>query len=162
MVEILVQTLEGSLINNWILSKAWVWPTLEIMHFIGLSLLLGAMLIIDLRLAGFLRSFNIQVIHRLLPYAALGFFLNLATGLLFFIGDPARYTINIGFQFKMLLVLIAGLNALWFALKINPQLKFINPYSDTSKSAKITAYASLMAWFGVLLLGRLIPYVGTG
>tara|TARA_B110000003_G_scaffold132257_1_gene134291 strand:- start:12277 stop:12765 length:489 start_codon:yes stop_codon:yes gene_type:complete len=162
MIEILVQSLEGSFINNWILSKAWVWPALEIMHFIGLSLLLGAMLIIDLRLAGFLRNFNIQAIHHLLPFVALGFFLNLATGLLFFVGDPARYTVNIGFQLKMCLVLIAGINALWFALKINSQLKFMDPYGDTSKSAKITAYVSLIAWFGVLLLGRLIPYVGTG
>ena len=162
MIEILVQSLEGSFINNWILSKAWIWPTLEIIHFIGLSLLLGAMLVIDLRLAGFLRNFNMQVTHRLLPFAAIGFFLNLATGLLFFIGDPARYLVNIGFRLKMLLVFIAGFNALWFALKINPHLKSMDPYGDTSKSAKMTAYISLIAWFGVLLLGRLIPYVGTG
>tara|TARA_B100001059_G_scaffold217701_1_gene237220 strand:- start:3170 stop:3658 length:489 start_codon:yes stop_codon:yes gene_type:complete len=162
MIEILVQSLEGSFINNWILSKAWIWPTLEIIHFIGLSLLLGAMLVIDLRLAGFLRNFNMQVTHHLLPFAAIGFFLNLATGLLFFIGDPARYSVNIGFQLKMLLVFIAGFNALWFALKINPHLKSMDPYGDTSKSAKMTAYISLIAWFGVLLLGRLIPYVGTG
>ena len=47
-----VQAIEGSAINGWILSSAWLWPFLEILHFAGLSLLLGSLLVIDLRLAG--------------------------------------------------------------------------------------------------------------
>ena len=92
----------------------------------------------------------------------MGFFINLTTGMLFLIGDPARYAVNIGFQIKMLLILIAGLNALWFAVKISPILIDWDPYGDTPSAAKISAYVSLSAWFGILLLGRLIPYVGTG
>ena len=56
MTEILIQLIEGSAINSWILSHGWLWPFSEILHFIGLSLLLGGMLIIDLRLMGFLRQ----------------------------------------------------------------------------------------------------------
>jgi hypothetical protein len=85
MIEVLVQLLEGSILNNWILSTAWFWPSLEIFHFIGLSLLLGSMLIIDIRLAGFVRRMNVMATHRLLPLAGVGFFINLATGMLFFI-----------------------------------------------------------------------------
>lgn len=162
MIEVLVQLLEGSILNNWILSTAWFWPSLEIFHFIGLSLLLGSMLIIDIRLAGFVRQMNIMATHRLLPLAGVGFFVNLTTGVLFFVGDPARYAVNIGFQIKMLLILIAGLNALWFALKISPVIISWDPHGDTPFLAKVTAYISLIAWIGVLLLGRLIPYVGSG
>lgn len=157
-----VQAIEGSAINNWVLSSAWLWPSLEILHFLGLSLLLGSLLVIDLRLAGFFRQINIAATHKLLPWTFIGFGLNLATGTLFVLGDPARYTANIGFRWKMVLVLIAGLNALWFYWKINPVMKSWEPDGDTPALAKIIAFVSLGAWTGVLLLGRLIPYIGTG
>ena len=162
MTEILVQLIEGSSINNFILSTTWLWPFLEILHFIGLSLLLGSMLVIDVHLAGYAQSMNVERISALLPIAVIGFFVNALTGLLFFLGDPARYTINIGFQLKMLLIAIAGINALLFVVKVKPDMQNWNPYGDTSKTAKAIAYISLLLWFSVLLLGRLIPYVGTG
>lgn len=162
MIETLVQVIEGSAINTWILSSYWLWPTLEILHFIGLSFLLGSMLIVDLRLAGHFRQISIMTVHNLLPWASFGFALNLATGVLFLLGDPGRYSINIGFRIKMVLVLIAGLNALWFIWKLNPHLASWGEHGDTPAAAKLVAYLSLVAWFGVLLLGRLIPYIGTG
>ncbi len=158
----LVQVIEGGAINTWVLSTYWLWPLLEIIHFIGLSLLFGSMLLVDLRLAGFLRQIDIMSTHRLLPWAAIGFGMNLASGFLFFMGDPGRYSINIGFQIKMVLVLIAGLNVLIFALKINPVIASWDPHGDTSGFAKTVAWVSLATWTGVLLLGRLIPYIGTG
>lgn len=157
-----VYAIEGSAINNWILSSAWLWPSLEIVHFIGLSLLLGSLLVIDLRLAGFFRSVHLGATHALLPWTFLGFGLNLISGALFVLGDPARYTANIGFRWKMVLVLIAGLNALWFYWKINPVMKSWSPNGDTPALAKTIAFVSLGTWTGVLLLGRLIPYIGTG
>ena len=62
----------------------------------------------------------------------------------------------------MALVLIAGLNALWFYWKINPVMNSWSPNGDTPALAKTIAFVSLGAWAGVLLLGRLIPYIGTG
>jgi hypothetical protein len=73
-----------------------------------------------------------------------------------------RYSINIGFQIKMVLVVIAGLNALWFWLRINKDMHSWAPDADTPVEAKVIAWVSLLTWTGVLLLGRLIPYVGTG
>jgi hypothetical protein len=161
-MESLVQAIDGGAINTWVLSTYWLWPLLEIIHFTGLSLLLGSMLLVDLRLAGFLRQIDIMSTHRLLPWAAIGFGMNLASGFLFFMGDPGRYSINIGFRIKMVLVLIAGLNVLIFALKINPVIANWDPHGDTSIFAKTIAWVSLATWTGVLLLGRLIPYIGTG
>ena len=48
-----VQSIEGTAINEWVLGSQWAWPIMEILHFMGLSLLLGSLLVIDLRLAGF-------------------------------------------------------------------------------------------------------------
>jgi hypothetical protein len=157
-----VQAVEGTAINEWILSSVWAWPIMEILHFMGLSLLLGSLLVIDLRMAGFFRRINIVATHKMLPWVFIGFGINLVTGILFLMGDPARYTANIGFRWKMFLVLIAGLNALWFWIKINPVMKTWEPHGDTPAIAKVIAWVSLGSWFGVMLLGRLIPYIGTG
>lgn len=162
MVQAIVQAIEGSSVNEWVLSSSWLWPTLEIVHFMGLSLLLGSLLVVDLRLAGFLRELSFSSAHRLLPWAVVGFLVNLGSGILFFLGDPGRYAINIGFQLKMVLVVVAGLNALYFIAKVNPRLGDADPHGNTSAELKVVAYVSLVAWLGVLLLGRLIPYIGTG
>lgn len=162
MMDGFVTAIEGSAINTWVMSSTWAWPIMEILHFFGLSLLLGSILIVDLRLAGFFRQLSIAATHRLLPVSALGFSINLVTGTLFVMGDPARYTANIGFLWKMALVVIAGLNALWFWRKISPVVHTWEPHADTPGLAKAIAWVSLGTWFGVLLLGRLIPYIGTG
>lgn len=162
MTESLVSWIEGGTLNTWVLGSAWIWPTMETLHFVGLSLMLGSLLVIDLRLAGYFRKIDIGVTHQLLPFVFVGFGINLVTGVLFFFGDPARYSVNIGFQIKMVLVLLAGLNALWFYWKIDPVLDSWEPNGNTPPLAKTIAWVSLGTWFSVLLLGRLIPYVGTG
>ncbi len=161
-MENFVQAIEGTAINQWVMGSAWAWPIMEILHFMGLSLLLGSLLVIDLRMAGFLRKIDVRATHKMLPWVFIGFGINLVTGFLFVMGDPARYTANIGFRLKMLLLVIAALNALWFWWKINPVMKTWEPHADTPTLAKVIAWVSLGSWFGVLLLGRLIPYIGTG
>ncbi|MEM7501786.1 MAG: hypothetical protein AAF417_07065 [Pseudomonadota bacterium] len=161
-MESIVRAIEGTAINEWILSSAWLWPTLEILHFLGLSLLIGSLLIIDLRLFGWFRQIQLSVVHKLLSMTFLGFALNLATGILFVLGDPARYAANVGFRWKMFLILVAGVNAIWFFRRINPTMAEWDPHGDTSLATKVVAFVSLGAWTGVLLLGRLIPYIGTG
>ena len=73
-----------------------------------------------------------------------------------------RYSVNIGFQIKMGLVILAGLNTLFYSWKIIPALANWSVSSDTPIPVKIVGLISLSAWTGVLVLGRLIPYVGTG
>ena len=157
-----ISFIESTAMHQWVLSPFWLWPTLEIIHFIGLYLLLGSILIIDFRLIGLLRGINVNVTHKLLPLAFVGFGLNLVSGVLFYIGDPGRYSINAGFQLKMALVLLAGINAFWFWRKISPVMPSWAPHGDTPGLAKLIGFVSLGSWFGVLLLGRLIPYVSTG
>ena len=161
-METLVNWMENSLIHHWTTSIGLIWPVAEIIHFIGLSLLLGSLLIVDLRLFGFFRVISISTTHKLLPWAIVGFCMNLMTGILFLFGDSQRYFSNIGFRIKAILILVAGLNALWFYWKIKPAMGDWGAHDDTPVLAKTVAVLSLGIWFGVLFLGRLIPYVGTG
>lgn len=161
MIQSLASSIADSGLNRWIAETYWLWPVLEIIHFIGLSIMLGALLIIDARLLGMLRTYDAESVKRLVPLVWVGFCINLASGTMFFVGDPMRYSVNIGFRLKMLLILIAGLNVVVYQLQVRPQLIGWNTVSMPT-IARLVAIASLATWGGVLLLGRLIPYVGTG
>ena len=161
MLQSLASSIADSGLNRWIAETYWLWPVLEIVHFIGLSIMLGALSIIDARLLGMLGTYDAGSVKRLVPLVWVGFFINLASGAMFFAGDPMRYSVNIGFQLKMLLILVAGLNVVVYQFQVRPQLTGWNTVS-MSVTARFVAIVSLAAWGGVLLLGRLSPYVGTG
>ncbi len=161
-MDFLAQVFLGSPLNEWILATYWLWPVMEITHFIGLTLLMGGLLVVDLRMLGLFTSLSLTASHKVLPLVLLGFALNLTTGVLFFVGDPMRYSVNVGFQVKMILVLLAGANAFLFHMQ-----DWLKPQSSLAMllhrvDQRIVAGLSLSLWTGVLLLGRLIPYVSTG
>lgn len=149
-------------INGLVMGYPWTWPALETFHFLGLCLLIGAVLIMDLRLIGFQSVIPLKAVHGLMPVAIVGFAVNLITGLGFLFGDPYLYVINYAFWVKMGLVLLAGINFLFFYFKVEPKLEAIGPHDATPAIAKTVGALSLVFWFGVLAYGRLLPYLGTG
>lgn len=162
MLMTFAQSLSETSLHSWVVSQTWLWPTLEVTHFFGLTLLIGGLLVVDLRVLGAAASSPLLATYRLLPIVLVGFGLNLITGVLFIFGDPFRYAANIGFQAKMIIICLAGANALYHHLKVTPLLSAASLSADVPMVAKVSAAASLLAWTMVLLLGRLIPYVGTG
>ncbi len=157
----LTDWLGSTAINEWVQSSAWIWPSMEAIHFVGLILLIGGLLIIDLALIGVIKGIPPKVSHILLKVVIISFIVNLITGVLFIFGDPWRYFINIGFQLKMLFMLLAGINAIWYTLKVQPSVIDDVNFSPTA-ATKLAGSLSLIFWFLVLGLGRMIPYLGTG
>src|SRR5690554_2942631 len=92
----------------------WMWPFMENLHFFGLCLMFGALMVIDLRVLGVAKSVPMAASMRLIPVAIIAFGINLITGIAFICGDPFRYAYNLSFQWKMGLIFLAGVNALWF------------------------------------------------
>ena len=144
------------------LTLPWTWPIFETLHFFGLCMLLGGLIVIDLRLLGYNKLIPTVASHDLLPIIYTGLAINTITGIGFFIGDPHRYFINISFQLKMLFYVIAGVNALWYQFKLSPRIDALPDGAELPSEARIAGAMSLGLWFGVLILGRLIPYLGTG
>jgi hypothetical protein len=161
-MDLFIGWFESSPTHTWMVDHNWSTVVLEIIHFFGLCLLLGALLIIDLRMIGWFKSISVKAIHSLLPVVFIGFGLNLVSGVLFVFYDPARYLINISFQIKMVLVFLGGLNALFYYWKIHPNIGQWSQDDSFPAFAKLVAAASLLLWYGVLTCGRFIPYVGTG
>ncbi|SRR6266481_1021566 len=135
----------------------WLFAAGETFHFIGLCLLVGAMLVIDLRLLGFIRRIPIRAALAFLPFAIIGFLINLATGIEFFVSDPLMYWPNPAFKLKMFLILLAGLNALIFTVMEHRRVLVLADDENTGTFTKVTAGLSLSLWLAVILLGRLLP-----
>ena len=159
----LLDWMQTTWINELALGPQWSWPILETLHFTGMCLLFGPIIIMDLRLLGFDRlSLSSASVHTLIPLTITGFAINLLTGIIFLFGDPYRYAMNISFFIKFWLIIAAGINAIYFWLKVTPILERIGPHEDPPTSIKVVGLLSLLLWTGVLFFGRLIPYLGTG
>src|SRR3954470_391962 len=81
----------------------WMFAAGETFHFIGLSMMVGGLLIVDLRLLGFVRRVPIRAALPVLPFVLVGFAINLATGIEFFAADPFMYWPSPAFKLKMAL-----------------------------------------------------------
>ncbi len=149
-------------INELVIGYQWTWATLESLHFFGLCLLIGAVLMMDLRLLGFTQAVPLQSVHVLTWAAVLGFVINLVTGVGFLFGDPYIYVANYAFWVKMTLVGVAGLNYLLYAFVVEPALGRSPTGAPPSMLARAVGGTSLVSWLGVLVFGRLLPYLGTG
>jgi uncharacterized membrane protein len=138
-------------------ASKWWWAFMMDMHFVGLALLIGAVGILDLRMLGFAKQIPIRSVHGLLPWAMLGFGINLVTGVLAFTGMDQYYTYDWAFWLKMLAIMLLGLNAAAFYLTNAFQsVADLGPGDDAPLLAKFIAATSLFLWFAVITLGRYI------
>jgi hypothetical protein len=152
----------------WRLMNAldWLWPLCEIIHFIGMAVLIGSIGVLDLRILGVAKGLPIARLESLVPLGIAGFAANAITGSLFVIanpdGGPNAYLTNLAFQIKIILILIAGLNAVAFYVSgISKELATLGPAGEAPTNAKLVAGASLFLWIFVIVFGRLIMYNDT-
>jgi hypothetical protein len=135
-----------------------MWPTCETLHFVGLSLLLGVVLLVDMRVLGLMKGVSFASLHRLLPWAAFGFGVNVVTGMLFFVGIPGQYINNPAFYWKIGAVMLAALNAVYFTLLKEPWE--LGPRDDAPFTAKIAAASAMILWVTVMYYGSMLPFIG--
>jgi uncharacterized membrane protein len=144
-----------------LLTGRWggMWPVLETLHFLGLTLLFGTLGLLDLRLLGFFKGLPLAPLLRFVPWAIAGFVLNLITGFLFFIGMPAFYVYNLDFHMKMFGVLLAGANILLlFCTDAFRDCEQLGPNDEASAFAKFFAVTSMFLVVAVIVLGRYMPF----
>lgn len=134
----------------------WLYPVGQILHFIGLCFLIGAILLADLRLLGFLRKLPVKVALSTVPIAIAGFGVNAVTGLAFFASDPYRFWFDGAFRVKLAAIVLAGLNALWFMLAEQPKLLHSSE-GTVPLAGRVCAALSLALWCAVIVAGRLLP-----
>jgi hypothetical protein len=147
-------------ISHFINAHPWIWPTCESFHFMGLSLLIGVAGFFDLRLLGFMKRVPIAAIKGLMPWAIVGFTVNLVTGMVFFVAAPHQYVTNVAWWAKVFFLLVAGLNAMFFETTLGDRVLTLGPDDETPLSFKVVAALSLISWIAVLYFGRMLPFIG--
>jgi hypothetical protein len=155
-----IPIVKATALSEAVRTYPWVWPICEMLHFAGLSLLLGVVGLLDLRLLGFMRRVPVTALRALLPYGLAGFVINLVTGAIFFIGAPDQYIFNVAFYYKLLFLAVAGANALFFETTQGHRLVEYENGAITPTAFRVAGAVSLVSWLMVLYWGRMLPFVG--
>ena len=140
------------------MNSPWGWPTAESIHFLGLCLLIGCVGVFDLRMLGIGRGISYVQMHKLVKIGVFGYILNVTTGIMFLTTAPDQYLFNPAFQSKLLFMLVAGLNMLWFYTHHSVSVKMTDSVVSLTYRVKAIAMISLLCWMAVIICGRLITY----
>ena len=135
-----------------IASHPWAYPVLEIVHLLGIALLVGNLFLVELRVWGLGRTLAIEPLAAFcLRLVASGAGLCVVSGILMFASQAAELLANRLFTLKMLLLAVAASNAVWFHLR--------GSLARLDATARLSALASMLIWIAIVSLGRWIGYV---
>ena len=149
----------GQAMRQWL----WLYPSVEIVHIVGIGLLFGSIAVLDLRLLGFSRSISAKKLARhVLPWTAGSFLLIVPSGLLMFTAHATEFIDSEVFVLKMCLIMAAGVNAALFHTTVfrsadvwdAEDMRQLPPPPSVRASAAI----SLLIWISVIVCGRLLAY----
>jgi hypothetical protein len=152
--------LQQTWLGTGIRESLWLFPILYTLHIFGVVILVGATSTLDLRmLRVILRDQPVAgLADLLLPWAKAGFAAQVFTGVFLFVAQAEDLWHNPAFLLKMLGVLLAGLNVLIFH---NTAFRNVREWLPDSppRGARISAVVSLVCWFGIVAMSRLIAFV---
>jgi hypothetical protein len=139
---------------------AWLYPSVEIVHILGFSLLVGSVTMFDLRVLGVARHIPVRALARyLLPWGLGALVLIVPTGLMMFSAHAGDFVSNPAFQLKMSLLLAAGLNAAWFHRGPYASVKEWDVAMRAPMAARLSVALSLLLWVSIVSCGRLLAYL---
>ena len=132
-------------------TSTWAYPALEVVHIAGIAMLLGNLVLLELRVFGFGVALPVGALAQLsLRLASTGFILAATSGLLMFSTQPGELIANGAFTLKMALLLLAGCNAAWFHVR--------GSLGKLDSIARALMLTSTVLWLAVLACGRWIAY----
>lgn len=157
----LLERIENTELGTAIRESVWLFPTLETLHVLAIVLVVGTILMIDLRLLNIAsreRSVT-EIASEVLPWTWVSFVVAVISGTLLFISSAERYFENIPFRVKMLLLLCAGVNMAVFHLITYRGVRHWDSGAPTPLGARIAGGLSLVIWVSVVTFGRWIGFV---
>lgn len=139
---------------------ASLFPWVESIHVLAITLVVGTIAIVDLRLLGYPahRKSARRLIAELLPYTWVAFAIAVIAGVLLFSSNPLTYAHNVHFQQKLLLMILAGINMAVFHATIHRQIVDWDELHPPPVAARVAGATSLCLWIGVIFLGRWVGF----
>ena len=149
--------IENTSIAVGIRQSLWLYPALEIMHIVGIVLLVGAAFMFDLRLLGLSKDLPVSgLAQHLLPWSRRGLWLIIPSGILLFSTNAKSLIADSTFGLKMVLLIVAAMNVLIFhrfIFKSTPEDQTCIPPYD-----RLSAVVSILLWISIIACGRLLAY----
>ncbi|MDQ2639948.1 MAG: hypothetical protein M3Y79_05150 [Pseudomonadota bacterium] len=155
-----IQSIENSAAGEWMRSHLLAMPWVNAAHVLCISLVFGSILVVDLRLLGlFDRQRAVtRVSAEMLRLTWAAFAGALLTGALYFAANATTYWFNTAFRFKLLAILLAGVNMLVFQRRTFRGVAAWDDNVPTPRAARLAGALSILLWTTVIVLGRVIGF----
>jgi len=152
--------LDGHAWSTALHESLWMYPLIESTHVLSLMLFVGMLAMVDLRMLGwaFRQTPVSELTGRLLPWSVAGFVVMVSTGVLLFYAIPVRTAHSVWFRVKVVLLLLAAVNAWWFHRRVSRDRQRWDGLRKPPLPVRLTAAFSLSLWAGVIVAGRMIAY----
>jgi len=158
----LFTSIEGSTLAAWVRESPsiWAYATILTLHTVGLAIVVGANVVVDLRLLGWATGMPTETLRALFPIMWTGFAINLASGLLLFIADATTKSGQRVFWVKLTCIALALLVARTIAKRLRRSGSGAAVHDSTgSAQLRTLAWLSLLLWAGAIVAGRLMAYL---
>lgn len=155
-----IQAIEGSAFGEWMRGNVLAMPLVNALHVLCISIVFGTILVVDLRLLGLLdRSRAVsRVAADMLHLTWFAFGGAVLSGALYFAANATTYWFNMAFRFKMLAILLAGLNMMLFQFVTWRGVARWDQGVPTPTAARLAGALSILIWTCVVVLGRVIGF----
>lgn len=154
-----IQSIEHSAVGEWMRNNVLAMPYVEAAHVVFITLVFGTILVVDLRLLGWLdrgRAVT-RVAGEMLHWTWTAFTGAVLTGALYFSANATTYWFNTAFRFKMLCILLAGVNMAVFQLATWRGVAAWDRDAPP-RAARMAGALSILLWLSVITLGRVIGF----
>ena len=137
----------------------WAYPIVETIHIVGFVILVGSVLMFDLRVLGLSKNLSVRALSRhMLPWSVGALALIVPTGFLMFTAHATDFLGNRTFQLKMGLLMVAGINAVIFRTGPYQTVEHWDVGTRAPISAQLSVAASIVLWVAIIACGRLLAY----
>jgi hypothetical protein len=157
-----IQSIEASAVGEWLRSSVAALPWVNAAHVLCIALVFGSILVVDLRLLGVLeRQRSVVRISREMLWLTWAAFAGaVVTGAVYFSANATSYWFNTAFRFKMLAILLAGVNMAVFQFITWRGVAAWERGTPTPAAARVAGALSITIWTCVIFLGRWIGFTG--
>lgn len=153
-----VAWVEQSSLGIWMMDSIWGYPIVLSTHAVGMAIVVGTVLMIDLRLIGFVGKAPLDSFKNIFFITWIGVALNLLSGVALFASDPEKFTFHPLFWAKIVLMLVGVFFVFLLWSQVHKEGAGGDADFDPSTRLKVMAWVSMFTWFLVIVTGRLVGY----
>jgi hypothetical protein len=143
---------------RWVAESDYGYPFILTLHAIGMALVVGIVLILNLRVLGFATKISISSLRLFFKIAWLGLAINVMSGTLLFLANYTAFLHNVAFITKISLLIVGGAATGLLAKELNLSTMISAGIEIPSRKARVIAGISIFLWLGAITAGRIVGY----